>query len=83
MSQEKVNRYKEEKAGRKETMKKQKTSKMIRRCALAVVAVALLGWLGFSLVKTIEENQPRKEVTVDYSAVSDYIEDLTAEEETE
>ena len=82
MSQEKVNRYKEEKLGRKDTMKKEKKSKMIRKCVGIVFAVALLGWLGFSVVKTIEDSKPREQVVVDYDAVADYIAELTAEEES-
>ena len=48
MSQEKVDRYKKEKANRRKTMKKEKIQYYIRRCVVAVLAVALVGWIGYS-----------------------------------
>ena len=73
MSQEKVTKYKEAKANRKETMKKQKQAKMLRNTVMAVVAVAVLGWVGYSAVDYYQNNQPRESVEVDYSAVDDYL----------
>ena len=77
MSQEKVTKYKEAKANRKETMKKQKRAKMIRNTAMAVVSVAVLGWVGYSAVDYYQTNQPRESVEVDYAAVDDYLESIT------
>ena len=77
MSQEKVTKYKEAKANRKETMKKQKQAKMIRNTVMAVVVVAVLGWVGFSAVDYYQKNQPRESVEVDYSAVDDYLESIS------
>ena len=77
MSQEKVTKYKEEKANRKETMKKQKQAKMIRNTVMAVVVVAVLGWVGYSAVDYYQKNQPRESVEVDYSAVDDYLESIS------
>lgn len=48
MSQEKVNRYKEEKANRKAIMKKQKRMKVLRNVLTAVVIVGVLSWIGYS-----------------------------------
>ena len=47
MSQEKVDRYKKDKANRKQIMRKQK---MMRHCpqVLSLAALALVGWLGYS-----------------------------------
>lgn len=72
MSQEKVERYKEQKANRKKTMKKEKIQRIVRNSAAVVVFVAALGWVGYSGVTYIIDNQPREEVEVDYTAVNDY-----------
>lgn len=77
MSQEKVTKYKEAKANRKETMKKQKQAKMVRNTVMAVVLVAVLGWVGYSAVDYYQTNQPRESVEVDYSAVDEYLESIT------
>ena len=77
MSQEKVTKYKEAKANRKETKKKQKQAKMLRNTVMAVVAVAVLGWVGYSAVDYYQNNQPRESVEVDYSAVDDYLESIS------
>ena len=48
MSQEKVDKYKKEKANRKETMRKEKIANKIRKFVVVVVGVALIGWVGYS-----------------------------------
>ena len=81
MSQEKVNKYKEEKANRKEIMKKAKRAEILRNAIASVVLVAVIGWVGYSGVTYIIKHQPRPEVDVNYTSVADYVEGLTAEEE--
>lgn len=76
MSQEKVNRYKEEKANRKQIMRKQKLMHTVRATLMGVVAVALVGWLGYSAYGIYEDKQPREVVEVDYTAVSAYLQSL-------
>ena len=44
---------------------------------MAVVAVAVLGWVGYSAVDYYQNNQPRESVEVDYSAVDDYLESIS------
>ena len=83
MSQAKVERYKEEKANRKKTMKKAKLTKVLRNSIASVVVIAALGWVGYSGVTYIIENQPRPEISVDYSAISNYETELTAVEKAE
>lgn len=73
MSQEKVTKYKEEKANRKELMKKAKQKKAIRNTVTAIICVAVVGWLGFSAVDYVNENKPRQELEVDYTAIDDYL----------
>ena len=43
MSQEKVDRYKQEKANRKKIMRKQKVMNIVRKSVLTVAALALVG----------------------------------------
>jgi len=47
MSQEKVERYKKEKAHRKQTIKKQKMKSFTARAAGGIVCADLFGWEGF------------------------------------
>ena len=53
MSQAKVEKYKEQKANRKQTMKKEKIQRIVRNSIAAVVVVAALGWVGYSGVTSI------------------------------
>ena len=48
MSQAKVDRYKKEKANRKQIMRKQKMMNFARKAVLSLAALALIGWLGYS-----------------------------------
>ena len=80
MSQEKVDRYKKEKANRKQIMKKQKTMHYIRCTVFGVVAIALVGWLGYYAYGLYEQNQPREMAEVDYTAVDGYLQSLNLSE---
>ena len=82
MSQEKVNKYKEEKANRKETMKKAKRATLVRNVITSVVLVVAIGWVGYSGVTYIIRHRPRPEVDVNYTAIDDYVQSLTPEETT-
>lgn len=79
MSQEKVTKYKEEKANRKAIMKKQKIAKIVRNSITAIVLVAVVGWVGYSGVAYYQENKPREVVEVDYTALNEYTSELSAE----
>lgn len=80
MSQEKVDRYKQEKANRKKTMHKQKVMGVVRKCVLALVSLALIGWLGYSAYGIYESGKPREVSEVNYDSISDYLNGLTATE---
>lgn len=83
MSQEKVERYKEQKANRKKIMRKEKIANIVRKCVLAAACLGIIGWLGVSAYGTYKSNQPRETVEVNYDAVETYINGLyAAEEET-
>lgn len=76
MSQEKVERYKQQKANRKKIMRKEKIMDVIRKTILTLVAVALVGWLGFSGYTQYKAGIPRPTTEVDYTAVTDYMSEL-------
>ncbi len=56
MSQEKVDFYKEQKANRKEIMKKQKFRRRLEILVVLVVVVAAVGWFGTSLYRNHKAN---------------------------
>lgn len=70
MSQEKVDKYKKEKANRKETMRKEKIANKIRKFVVVVVGVALIGWVGYSAYGTYQANQPKESAEIDYTAMN-------------
>lgn len=80
MSQAKVDKYKQEKASRQQTMKKEKRNHKIRIAVGALVVLVLAGWIGYSVVDKAE-NRELETVYFDMSAVEDYINELTAETE--
>lgn len=83
MSQEKVDRYKKEKANRKKLMRKQKVMGIVRKGVLTLVALALIGWLGYSAYDMYESGKERVVAEVNYDAVTDYLNSLAAETDSE
>ena len=87
MSQEKVDRYKKEKAHRAETMKKQKRNARLMKGAGILVAVVLVVWVGYSIYDLVYE-PPVYTYSVDTTALDTYLTDMNAantltEEDTE
>ena len=80
MSQAKVERYKKEKAHRKQTIKKQKMKSFTARAAGVLVCAALLGWIGYSGYSKWEASQPAKTTEITVDALSEYINGLSAED---
>lgn len=78
MSQEKVNKYKEQKANRKKIIKKEKAKHFFRKCMVGIVGVALIGWLGYSAYGIYDSNRPKQTAEVDYTAITDYQTSLTS-----
>lgn len=76
MSQEKVARYKEEKANRKEMMRKEKTKRFFRKCVVSVIAIAVIGWIGYSAYDSLASKKPRQTAEVDYSEFETYLQGL-------
>lgn len=77
MSQEKVDRYKKEKANRKKIMRREKAMSLVRKLILTVAALALIGWLGYSAYDIHEANKERVVAEVNYDAVTDYLNSLS------
>ena len=76
MSQEKVNRYKEEKANRKANLRRDRFKNMVRRLVVLVLSLALVVWVLYSAVDTYQANRPRDMVTVNYESLFDYLQAL-------
>lgn len=76
MSQEKVDRYKEQKVNRKKIMAKEKRKKLFTKICAGVVALALVGWLGYSIYDRV--NQPdTSDVAITTTAIDEYVNTLT------
>lgn len=78
MSQEKVNKYKEQKANRKQIIKKEKRKRVIGRIIGAVVCLAIVGWIGFSIYDSTSKSIASSQTEVDFTAVDDYFSALNA-----
>lgn len=76
MSQEKVNRYKEEKANRKAIMKKEKRKHFLRKCVVGIAAAGLIVWIGYSGYHTWETGRPRQNAEIDYDEFTSYLNKL-------
>ncbi len=79
MSQEKVDRYKKEKANRKQILKREKAKSITIRMTGVLVCAALLGWIGYSGYVKWESSQPVKTTEITTDALSDYLNELVAE----
>ena len=79
MSQEKVDRYKEQKANRKEIMKKEKRQSTTRKTIAALVAVVCIGWLGYSVVDWV--NRPdTSQAQINLDAYYNYVNNISTAE---
>lgn len=80
MSQEKVDRYKEQKKNRKAIQAKKKRNALIARVSCGLVVLALAAWLGYSAFDRYETKQNSGPVTADITAIDEYVTSLSAEE---
>ena len=78
MSQEKVNKYKEEKANRKEILAKEKRKNRMIKIGAGIVALALVGWLGYS-VYDMATRPDTSAIEIDASALDEYQTSMDAE----
>ena len=80
MSQAKVDKYKQEKANRKEIIAKEKRKKMMIKLGFGAVLVALVAWIGISTADFVYESRPKDKIYVQTSEVDKYLNALYAEE---
>ncbi len=80
MSQEKVDKYKKDKASRKKIMRKERAMSIVRKAILTLVALALVGWLGYSAYDIYDSNQERSVAEVNFDSVTEYLNGLSETE---
>ncbi|MCI8745669.1 MAG: hypothetical protein HFI25_08325 [Lachnospiraceae bacterium] len=80
MSQEKVNRYKEEKANRKELLAKEKKKQAVMKVCAGVIALALVCWIGYS-VYDMATRPDTSTIEMDASALDSYLSSMGTETE--
>ena len=85
MSQKKVDQYKEQKANRKEIIKKEKRILLIEKIIGTVVVILAVVWVGFSIFNKVTEKPASEEgqvieTTFNTSALDDYLDALQSED---
>ena len=80
MSQEKVDKYKKDKANRKKIMRKERALSIVRKAILTLAALALVGWLGYSAYDIYDSNQERSVAEVNFDSVTEYLNGLSETE---
>ena len=80
MSQAKVDKYKQEKANRKQILAKEKRNRALTKAGLTIVGLALVAWIGISAVDFIRESRPVKTIYANTKGIDDYMNELYAEE---
>ncbi len=79
MSQEKVDKYKKEKANRKKTLARNKVKHVIGVCFGWVVLALVVGWAGYSGYNYYEDKKPAETYHCDTTAIDDYLSGLKQE----
>lgn len=82
MSQAKVDQYKKQKANRKKEMRKEKMERTIVGIGAIIVAAAICVWIGYSIYGAASgtgANDNSSAVSVNTSAVDDYLSGLEEE----
>lgn len=82
MSQEKVDRYKAQKARRHEIYKKEKRLLALEKLAGILICAAVVVWVGYSVYGKVTATQNAKvvETVMDVTAIDDYLSELNTEE---
>lgn len=73
MSQEKVDRYKNEKANRKKIMKKQKIKHAMSLTLVTLICVVCVGYIGYSAYGLYESNKTVETTEVNIDAINEYL----------
>ncbi len=77
MSQEKVDKYKKEKANRQKILKKERIKHRLEIAAVALVCLLAVGWVGYSIYDNVS-SQVKEAIEVDNSAVDNYVNNLSS-----
>ena len=77
MSQEKVDRYKEQKKNRKAILAKKNA--FLTKCGCGLVVVLLAAWLGYSAVDSYYAKANSETVYADVTALDEYTSTVAAE----
>lgn len=82
MSQKKVDKYKEQKANREQIKKREKRMLLLEKCVAVVVAIVIVGWLGYSAYGKIQDSKSSEvtETVMDATAVNDYLAEIQSAE---
>lgn len=82
MSQEKVDRYKEQKAHRHEIYKKEKRMLALEKAAGILICAVVVVWIGYSVYGKVTAAQDAKvvETVMDATAIDDYLAGLDTDE---
>jgi hypothetical protein len=83
MSQEKVDRHKEEKKNRKKIMAKEKREWFLTKLAVSLIGAAIVVWIGFSTYNAVTTTNGTETETdgyvLDFTPISDYVSSLSAD----
>ena len=80
MSQAKVDRYKQEKANRKKIMAQEKRKHTLSVICGWVIAIALIGWAGYSGYQMYENSKPMETIYANLDSINNYMESITVAE---
>ena len=58
MSQQKVDRYKKQKNNREKIQRREKWELRLEKLAIAVVCIAMVGWIGYSAYDLVTREDP-------------------------
>ena len=87
MSQEKVDRYKKEKANRQKIMKREKWMTRLEITAFAVVLAGLVGWFSLAVYNNSKAEKAASETaqttTMNVTDIQKYLSDVTSDDEEE
>lgn len=79
MSQEKVDRQKAAKAGRKQQKKKDKMKKTVGIIVLVVIVAAILAWIGYSIFSRVTNGSGDNSQEVNLDSLQNYMQEVQDE----
>lgn len=79
MSQEKVDRYKAEKANRKKIIARERRMHLLAVVCGWAVVIGIVGWAGYSAYNIYENSKPMETIYANLDPINDYMQSLTEE----